>query len=151
GPLDTTPVLPRRHFMRVLGGSTAALALGAPRLLADVKPQEKPTPAEALVMDLFATLTPDQKKELVLPWDHGAGKNQLPTRMRMYNAAINNKKIGDHYTKAQQELIERALKALSSGEEGYKCISRNGTFDSSGSLQGCGATFFGELAEGKKW
>jgi hypothetical protein len=150
-PLDPTPALHRRHFMRVLGGSTAALALGAPRLLADVKAAEKPTPAEALVKDLFATLSSEQKQELILPWDDGAGQGRLPTRMRMYNAPIQGKKIGDSYTKAQQELIERTLKALSSGEEGYKCISRNGTFDSSGSLQGCGLTLFGDVAEGKKW
>ncbi|HZU37037.1 MAG TPA: hypothetical protein VFA18_14045, partial [Gemmataceae bacterium] len=84
--LDATPVLPRRRFLRVLGGGTAALALGAPRLLADVKTlQEKPTPAESLAKELFATLTAEQKQEVVLPWDHGAGPGRLPTRMRMYN------------------------------------------------------------------
>jgi hypothetical protein len=150
--LDATPGLPRRRFLRVLGGSTAALALGAPRLLADVKTlQEKPTPAESLAKELFAMLTAEQKQEVVLPWDHGAGPGRLPTRMRMYNAPIGKKTIGDSYTKAQQELIERTLKALSSGEEGYECISRKGTFDSSGSLQGCGLMLFGEPGEGKKW
>lgn len=151
-PSQPTPILHRRHFIRVLGGGTAALALGAPRLLADVKAVDQPRPsAEDLAKELFASLSPEQKKELVLDWDHGAGPGKLPTRMRMYNAPIGKKAIGDSYTKAQQELIERTLKALSSGEEGYKCISRNGTFDSSGSLQGCGVTLFGEPGEGKKW
>jgi hypothetical protein len=163
-PLDLNPTLHRRHFIRTVGGTAAAVALGglpAPRLLADEKDKkdekkddkkdDKARPAEELVKEFYATFTDEQKKELVLPWDHGAGKDKIATRLGMYNAPIQNKNIGKHYTKAQQELIERILKALSSGDDGYKCFSRNGTFDMSGSLQGCGALIFGEPVEGKKY
>jgi hypothetical protein len=67
----------------------------------------------------------------------------------MYNSPIGGKRIGEHYTKAQQELLDKVLRAISSDEDGYQRITRNGTFDTSGSLQGCGALLFGDPAEGK--
>src|SRR5262249_26855022 len=157
--LDQPDGLDRRDFIRVVGEhTTALLALGGmaavPGALAadEAKPKtaNRPDkPAEALVRELFATLTDDQKKQVVLPWDHGAGKG-LPTRKRMYNSPI-GKPIGVVYTKPQQELIERILRAICSDEEGYRRVSRNGTFDGSRSLQGCGATIFGEPADGKQF
>jgi hypothetical protein len=160
--VETPEVVDRRGFIRVLGERTAALAAvgGAvactPRLRAaedkSAKPAAPAKPAEDLVRELFASLSTDQKKDVVLPWDHGyvAGKS-IPTRLGMYNAAIAGKKIGNLYTKPQQEVIERILRAISSDEEGYRRVSRNGTFDGSGSLQGCGALIFGEPVEGKKF
>jgi hypothetical protein len=154
------PALDRRHFIRVLGGQTAAavtlagLGSAVPPARADeVKPKtdDKPGPAEALVKELYAGLSGDQKKELVLPWDHGTrdGKGR-PTRLRMYNQPI-GRPIGVTYTKPQEELIERILKAISSGEEGFTQLSRNGNYDTRGGLRDCGATFFGEPVEGKKF
>jgi hypothetical protein len=61
----------------------------------------------------------------------------------MYNSPI-AKKIGDVYTKPQQELIDQILRSIGSEEKGYECLSRGGTFDGSGSLQGCGADIFGD-------
>jgi hypothetical protein len=69
----------------------------------------------------------------------------------MYNSAMLGRKVGSNYTKPQQELIERILKAISSGDDGYRRISRNGTWDSSGSLQNCGALIFGEPQDGQKF
>lgn len=146
--------LDRREFMRrtaalaVLGG-VSATATADQASTAPAKPREA-KPAEALIRELHTSLSDDQKKMLVLPWDHGAENGRTPTRMRMYNGPI-GKTIGDAYTKPQQELVERILRAISSGDEGYNRISRNGKFDSSGSLQGCGATIFGEPADGKKF
>jgi hypothetical protein len=141
----------RRDFVRT------ALALGgagtlAPGLWADEKTSpavDKPVkPAESLVRELYASLSADQKKQVVLPYDHGAQQG-LATRMRMYNAPIAGKKIGAHYTKAQQELIQRTLRAICSDEEGYRRISRNDTFDGSGAFENCGALLFGDPTENK--
>lgn len=149
--------LNRRGFLRAAGGQ-AALAAGATglfnrRLAAASEPAARPTrPAEDLVKELFTGLSAEQKKELVLPYDHGAAKGQgRPTRLGMYNSPILGKRIGQQYTPAQQELVERILKAISADEDGYRRISRNGTFDGSGSLQGCGALLFGEPVDGKDW
>lgn len=156
--LEQPEAVDRRNFIRVIGERASALlalsglTAGGTRLIAADEPKATTStrpakPAEDLVRELFATMTSDQKKDLVLAYDHGAGKG-TPTRMKMYNAAI-GKKIGDSYTAAQQELIERILRAISSDENGYRCITRNGTFDGSKSLQGCGANIFGDPTNGQ--
>jgi len=147
-------VLDRRGFLRAATERAAVLAAlggvagvaGKARANAD----KDMKPAESLVRELYATFSEDQKKELVVPWDHGADNGRLPTRMRMYNSPILGKTIGKNYTKPQQELVERILKAISSDEEGFKKLSRNGTWDTGGGFQGCGAVLFGEPADNDK-
>jgi hypothetical protein len=145
--------LDRRQFIRVVGEkTTAALAFaGVATIPAVARADDTPAvaakkpakPAEALVRELFAGLSDEQKKQVVLPYDHGAPKG-LPTRMGMYNAPIAGKKIGTHFTKPQQELIERTLRAIASDEDGFRRITRNGTYDASGALENCGALIFGD-------
>jgi hypothetical protein len=143
--------LDRRGFIRAVGvaaaGATGVLASRrSARAVAD-----KPRPAEELIKELHSTLTADQKSKVVLPYDHGADKGKgRATRLGMYNGPVAGRKINDNYTKPQQELIEKILKAICSDEEGYRRISRNGHFDSSGSIQGCGAVLFGEPTD-KDW
>ena len=134
----------RRDFLK-LTGTTAAAAL-APAAFA--KPA-KAKPAEAILKELFATLTKEQKAKVARPFDEGAGKGKVPTRQGMFNRALHNAKIGSIYTKAQQELVERALRAICSDDEGYHKLSRDGEFDNSGSLPGCGAHFFGDPNKGQ--
>ncbi len=153
---DAPEALDRRRFIQAVGGGTAAwlglsgLATAGPISATPIATglgravRRNPRPAEELVRELFAGLNATQKQEVVLPWDHGAAKNALPTRLRMYNQAILKKEIGENYTKPQQELIGRILKAISSDEEGYRRITRNGTFDGSGALEHCGALIFGD-------
>jgi hypothetical protein len=139
----------RRDFLRLFGGSAAALAVGgglAPGVAAAQQPAaqpKKPRPAEALCRELFATLTPDQRRRLVLPWDS-------PSRHRMYNTPM-NVRIGQVYTEPQRELLQRIMRAISSGDEGYTRLSRNGSWDTAGGFNGCGANFFGEVADGRQW
>ena len=72
GPVDAMPTLDRRNFIRVVGGSVAALAAGTRTLpAADQAPQKAAKPAEALLQELFAGLNDEQKKSIVLPFDHG--------------------------------------------------------------------------------
>jgi len=149
------PPVDRRNFIRVLGGATAAVALsaGGGRLLAadETKTEKKPRPAEEMVKELFSNLTAEQKTSVLLPFDHGKSKSSRATRLGMYNAPINKVRIDGVYTKAQQELIEKIVKSLSSGDDGYRCISRNGKWDGSKALGGCGAMFFGEPTPGNKY
>jgi hypothetical protein len=143
----------RRHFLRVLGGysATALVSGGAvaatPALVgaqppAPVQPKA-PRPAEALVRELHAGLTAAQRQRLVLPWSHSS-------RQRIFNTPM-NVRIGDIYTRPQQELLHRIVRAIRSGEEGYRRLARNGTWDTRGGFGGCGANFFGDLAEGRQW
>src|SRR5262249_35866158 len=104
--------------------------------------------AEEMVRELYKGLTDDQKKSAVHAFDEGG---QVPRRMSLNPNRALAKRIGDVYSKPQQELIAKILQSLSSGEAGYKQFTRNGTFDGSGSLQGCGCDIFGDPTEGKNW
>jgi hypothetical protein len=148
GEMDLPEVeVDRRNFIRVVGGTSAALALGGVAGTAPVQgaamPARKPKPAEELVKELHSTLNDRQKKRVVLDWDDGKERGR-PTRLGMYNNAIKNIRIGGVYTKPQQELIVRILKSISSGDDGYRRISRGGTWDMSRSLGNCGALIFGD-------
>lgn len=114
--------------------------------VASAAPVEKAAakPAEGLVRELFATLTAEQKKAMVLPWDHGTEKGGMATRLKTHNAAPLGKKLSEQFTKPQQELIRMTFKAILSGEEAYDRISRNGKWDSSGSFEGNGVAIFGD-------
>lgn len=143
----------RRDFLRSVAGTAAGIAaLGgiseanAEEVKAKVKSKSKP--AEELVRELHSTLTSDQKNTLVMPWDHGA-KN--PTRRQMFNRPIANQRIEENYTKPQQELIERILRSICSGDEGFRQLSKDGKWDSSKSLLGCGSHIFGDPSGGGKF
>ncbi len=152
--VEQPQALDRRNFIRVLGGSAAALTLtpalraaDAPKAKADLTSTASAKPSEEMVKELFSTLSEDQRTKIVLPFDHG-GKG-IPTRLGMYNGPINGKRIGDNYTKAQQELIQRTLRSLCADENAWRQISRNGTWDGSHSFEGCGCMLFGDPKNGK--
>ncbi len=135
--------LARRDFLFSLGQGAALAAAGVSALRADTAPA-KSKPAEDMVRELHAALSPEQRAKLVRPWDEGGGPGKIPTRMGMYNSPLFKAAIGTEYTKPQQELVERIFRAMCSDDEGYRRLSRNGKFDGSGSLAGCGAHIFGD-------
>ncbi len=134
----------RRDFMRVVGGGTAAVLAGAtltPIVAAQHRiptPAATPRPAEALCRELWTTLTAEQRRQYVYAWDH-------PNRLRTFNAAMNGR-ISQVYTRPQQELLERIMRAISAGEDGFTKLSRNGGWDTGGGFGGCGANFFGDAS-----
>src|SRR3954465_7922080 len=91
------PTLGRRDFIRVLGTSAAAVAVGGltPLQKARAARAEKQAAAEALVFELFATKDGDEKKKLVMPWDMGAngGKGQ-PARLQTHNGPVGKSVVG---------------------------------------------------------
>jgi hypothetical protein len=153
---DAPESVDRRHFLTVLGGSAVTLASleAVPKVIAQettARPAQPRAakPAEALVRELYGTLTEQQRTRVVYPWNHVIRANNNPTntetRLRMFNAAIfNDHTIGGVYTAAQQDLNQRILRAICSDEEGHRRITRNGTFDGSGSFGRCGAYIFGD-------
>lgn len=146
------PPVHRRAFLRTAGAIAAAAGLsGVAAAREEPKQEKKVRPAEELIRELFSTLDEAQKKRVVLPFDHAAGKGKRATRLGMYNAPIQGVRIGDVYSKAQQDLLDRIVKAMSSGDEGFRQISRNGRWDASAAFDRCGATLFGDPSPGGKF
>jgi len=143
----------RRVFLETLTRGAVVLGSMAP-LAARAADSSAPTstekPAEAMIRELYSTLSEDQKRSVVYDWNHGA-ESGMPTRLQMVNRPHFGKRIGEAYSKPQQELLEKILKSMCSGEDGYQKISRNGRFDGSGQFTGIGAVLFGEPTEGKKF
>lgn len=141
--------LHRRKFLHVAGG-VAVAGLGAGVLRADTPAAPAaPRPAEALVAELFENLSAEQKKAVVLPFDDGP--RNAPTRLRVENAALKGQSIAMNYSAAQRELLEKIVRALANGEEGYKALSRDGTWDASKDFGNCGAHIFGEPGTDKPY
>jgi hypothetical protein len=142
--------LGRRDFIRVVAGGAVGM-LGGSSLLSNATalaaPDEKAAvakPAEGLVRELFATLTPEQKGAMVLPWNHGAEKGGEPTRLKTHNAPPLGKRLGEQFTPAQQDLIRATFKSILSGDEAFARITRHGKWDNSGSFEGNGVAIFGD-------
>ncbi|MGF1582927.1 MAG: DUF3500 domain-containing protein, partial [Gemmataceae bacterium] len=150
----TNAQLDRRKFVGVVGGA-AVLPCAIPTGALSDEPSAAPgrrnsRPAEALIRELYAGMNSWQREHLVYPWNHGAENNRTPTRLRMYNSSL-GEPIGDSYTRAQRELVERILKAISSGEEGYARISRNGRWDTRNGILDCGAHIFGDPTNDRRF
>ncbi|HEY7313874.1 MAG TPA: DUF3500 domain-containing protein [Gemmataceae bacterium] len=140
----------RRSFIRTLALGGAALTAGSTSLLlpssawADKKPMPRVANpvAEDLVKELFAGLTDNQKKAVVKPWDHQARKSVNPNRPL-------DKTIGAVYTRAQQDLVQKIVRAIAADDKGWHQISRNGTWDATKSFDRMGADIFGDPSTGK--
>ncbi len=153
--------LRRREFLKV--GGAAALATIGTATINTVTPSvskaedapaaaSKPTkkPAEGLIRELHASFTPEQKKELVLPWDHARGNGKL-SRLGTYNSAILNKRLHEHCTQSQQDLVKRIVQSILSGNEAWERITRHGRWDGSKSFDNTGCVIFGEPSDDKKF
>jgi hypothetical protein len=127
-------------------GAAAGVAAAVPSRVRADDAKAAPKPAEGLIKELHATLSEDQKKALIQPYDHGASEGR-PTRQRTFNSAFNEKLIAENYTKPQRELVERIVRSILANDEAWERLSRKGTWDSSGSFEGCGAVLFGEPKE----
>jgi hypothetical protein len=151
---ETGAPIARRDFIRVLGAATAAVAVGGltPLQKARAARAEKQAEAEAMVFELYKSMDADQKKKLVLPWDAGTNSGKgYPTRLQTYNAPVGKSVIGLEYDKKQVELLNKIFHSICNGEEGYKRMSRNGKFDTTGSFENAGCLIYGEPVEGKKF
>jgi hypothetical protein len=83
-------------------------------LLADLVPATKPaTTSESLVKALFASLKPEQKREICFPWDHvdkvrGLLRTRVENNWRITKPIIKS----DFYTSEQQALIRDIFEGM---------------------------------------
>src|SRR5262249_13803758 len=108
-------------------------------------PTAGPRPAEALIRELHDSLSDEQKRAVVYPWDHGAGAGRLATRLRFFNTAF-GRQVSQVYTRPQQELVRRIVRAICSDEEGFRRIATVVEHDNwrGSSWGGAGANLFGD-------
>jgi hypothetical protein len=146
--------LARRDFIRVLGTASAAVAVGGltPLQKARAARAEKQAEAEAMVFELFKTMSDEQKKKVARPWDHKpTAADKVTGRLATGNGAVSGLTINKNYDKKQVELLDKIFRSIANGEEGYKELSRNGRFDNSNDFESISAIVYGEPAEGKKF
>ena len=146
--------LDRRRFFRLVGG--AAVGSLASRFIlndasaAPLRPANHQAKAsEELVREFYAGLNPYQRQQLVFPWNY-VGAGTAPARLGVYNTAI-GKAIGETCTKAQRELVERIMMSMSSGDDGWRKITRNGGWDTDDGILSCGAYIFGDPEGDRKF
>src|SRR4051794_23907765 len=99
-PADKNPSCPecegnlplgRRDFLRVVGATAAVAAVGlTPLQKARAARAEKQAQAEAMVFELFSTLSSVQKKKITRAWDHKpTATDKVTSRQATGNAAVN--------------------------------------------------------------
>src|SRR5437764_13298323 len=70
---DLPKMKSRREFLRAIGATAAAAAVSTSALTTPMRArgaEAAEKPAESLIKELYATLSAEQKAELVLPYDH---------------------------------------------------------------------------------
>jgi len=142
----------RRELLRYVSIAPAAVAAAATLPgIARAEKEELPAPRERsanasgedMVKELFAGMSDQQKKDVVMPWDNAARLSVNPNRAL-------GKTIGSVFNEKQQELIQRIVKSMSAGDDkAWKQISREGTWDASKTFGNTGANIFGDPANGK--
>ncbi len=97
----------RRDFMKTAAGAAVAASLAGSRVAWSELRDDAP---EKLVQALYKSLSPEQRKHVVLPWDH---KHRLHVSNNWY---VVKPKIGGFFTADQQQLIRDIVKGLASPE-----------------------------------
>jgi hypothetical protein len=108
----------RRDFMKTAAGAAVAASLAGSRVAWGELRDDAP---EKLVKALHKSLTDEQRKHVVLPWDH---KYRLHVSNNWY---VVKPKIGQFFTPDQQQLIRDIVKGVSSpeGHEKFRFVMKN--------------------------
>ncbi|MCH9021441.1 MAG: DUF3500 domain-containing protein [Planctomycetes bacterium] len=141
---DVISPLTRRTFLTTTAGSIAAASVGvipAAHLLA--KPASKKIKSETLVASLYKTLTEEQKKLIVFPFDH-------PLREKVDNNwHITKEPIKRLFTADQQEMVREIFLGLHSERYAKKVLGQVAHDSNEKGLGGCSVAFFGQPGEEK--
>ncbi|MBI3463870.1 MAG: DUF3500 domain-containing protein, partial [Planctomycetes bacterium] len=134
----------RRDFLRTVGGATMAAA-GASALAAiparAAATQKTTAPAETAVKRLYDSLTAEQRKVLVLPWDDPRRTKVSP------NWRIVEPGVADIFSKEQQEIVREIVRGVTS-EDGYDRFQKQMQNDYGG-FGRYTCAIFGEPGKGK--
>ncbi|HEY1174444.1 MAG TPA: DUF3500 domain-containing protein [Verrucomicrobiae bacterium] len=136
---DCDSSLSRRDFIKTSALGVAALA-AAPELLAKDKALPK---SEALVVDLYGTLSEEQKKTVCFPFGH-----ELQSKVDN-NWHITKPTLTDFYTKDQQEMVKQIFLGLHSEEYAQTVIGQVAHDSGAAGFGASSLAIFGEPGKGK--
>lgn len=130
----------RRDFLTTTAGAAlAASTFGMLPSRALAAPTSE-SAAEVAVAELYATLTPEQRKIVALPMDD-------PRRTKINaNWSITEAKVGS-FSKSQQELIDKILRGITS-EDGYERFIKQ-MADDNGGVEKYAIALFGTPGKGE--
>ena len=123
----------RRRFLRTAALSGAALATGTVRA-------DSPKPSETVVAHLYKTLSAEQKRKVVFPFDH-------PLRSKVDNNwHVTPIKIGEFFNPDQQAMIHKIFRGLHNPEFVDKVLYH--VQEDAGGLENYSVALFGEPGTG---
>lgn len=135
--------LTRRDMLRYTGGALAATALGASGIRGQDAAAQRPATSETLVAQLYGSLSPKLRQEMVFPFDH-------PLRRKVDNNwTITRVSVGRHFSPDQQALIRQIFDGLHSEE--YRAKVRHQVEHDHGrrGFGACSVAIFGQPGSGK--
>ena len=126
----------RRLFLKAVGGAavlgaTAPLLLNAPFALAAPSPKSA---AETTVAELYKSLSDEQKKTLVFPFDHEL-RSKISANWHITKPTVQN------LNKEQQALVDQIIRKITT-EDGYERIVQQ-TEDDDGGIAAYSIALFG--------
>jgi len=125
-PVECPSEVSRRDFLHTAGGLVAGAALlGNPWHGAFAAPSRSST-AETVAQKLYETLTPTQRTQICLPFDHPA-RTKVSANWAVTKPAIHE----DFYSVEQRGLIGEVFKGITS-EEGYERFTKQMEDDDGG-------------------
>jgi hypothetical protein len=116
----------RRLFLKAVGGAavlgaTSSLMFNAPRVHAAPSPTSA---AETVVAELYKSLSPEQQKTLVFPFDHEL-RSRISANWHITKATVKD------LTKEQQALVDKIIRNVTT-EDGYQRIIEQTEYDDGG-------------------
>jgi hypothetical protein len=100
------------------------------------------SPAETLVGQFYASLSPQQKQAICLPFDHEL-RHRISANWHVRDVAIGD----DSYSQAQRDLIRQIVRSVTT-EDGYERLLRQ-MDDDDGGIESYSVAVFGEPGAGK--
>lgn len=138
---ERTHSFDRRDFLKATAAGLAlpALAGGSAPLWADDKANKPASTCETLAAQLYKSMTAEQKKMCAFAFDN-------PLRQKIDNNwFITDARIGKHFNKDQQKLIEEIFMGLHSPEYAKTVMEQ---VDHDGGFHDCSIAMFGEPDSG---
>ncbi len=141
---DCCSSISRRNFIKTsVVGATAVAGLPLASVVSNVRAADAAPKEETLVATLYKSLSEEQRKAVVFPFDH-------PLRSKVDNNwQITDKKLADFFTRDQQAMVREIFDGLHSPEYADRVRQQVEHDTSVPGLGACAIALFGQPGAGK--